>query len=455
MPQTTIAAISTPLFNGGIGIVRLSGPQALEIAARVFYAKSGISLQQMHGYTAALGRVFYEEGDLDDCIATVYRAPKSYTGEDVVELSCHGGVFLLKTLLRLCLKAGAVLAGPGEFTKRAFLNGKMNMAQAEAVMDLISAQNEQAARMALSGRDGVLSEQINKVAGKLTDLAGHIAAWIDYPEEDVPELSSESLILKLGEVQTALGKLIQSYEKGQLVKQGVQTAIVGRPNVGKSTLMNLLLGYERSIVTEIPGTTRDVIEASAMIGDIQLNLSDTAGIRATEDVVEALGVHRSLGCIETAQLILAVFDTSRPLDEEDKLVIQKIKGLTALAVLNKADLPAQLDLEYINRHFAHTVTLSASNPQELEKLQTALKQLLQLSSFDPTAPLIANERQRQCVLAALSAVQQALEAVMQGISLDAVGVLIDEALTALYSLTGQSVSEQVVENVFARFCVGK
>ena len=287
---STIAAISTPLGTGGVGVIRISGPDAIRTAEAVFSPAGGQPLSASHGYTAHYGRLRDREGEFDEAVATVFRAPRSYTGEDVVELSCHGGLYLVQRTLRAVLDHGASLAGPGEFTKRAYLNGKLSLAQAESVMDLIGAAGRQSAQAALAGRDGALSHKIDGIAAELVDQAAHLAAWNDYPDEDMESVTPEPLAAALRSSLRECQALLDGYDTGRILREGVDTAIIGRPNVGKSTLMNLLAGTQKSIVTAIPGTTRDVVEETVLAGEIVLRLADTAGIRDTDDPVEQAGV---------------------------------------------------------------------------------------------------------------------------------------------------------------------
>lgn len=456
MEQQTIAAISTPHAIGGIGIVRLSGPDARQIASVVFTPKSHRkSLLSAPGYTALYGRVKEQGQDLDDAIALVFSAPRSYTGEDVVELSCHGGLYLMKRVLRAVLDAGAVPAQPGEFTKRAFLNGKLSLTQAEGVMDLIASQGEQAAKAALSARDGALFQRIESVKQSLLALSGHLSAWIDFPEEDVPELSGQELSQTLESAVTELKALLDSYDVGQLAKNGVDTVIVGRPNVGKSTLMNLLSGREKSIVTDIPGTTRDIVEDSVSIGDVVLHLYDTAGIRQTADPVEQAGVERAKRKIESAQLILALFDSSQELTEEDKQLIDSLKDKPCIAVVNKNDLGQKIDLSYLRQRLPHLVSISAYRKTGVDELSKCIQEVLGMMNMDFGSGMLANERQRGCAKRALSCLEEVMSAHAFGITLDAVGVEVQSALEALMELTGEQASEAVIDEVFSQFCVGK
>lgn len=452
---STIAAIATPLGVGGIGVIRISGPDAVQTAEAIFSPAGGKALSSSHGYTAHYGRLHDQDGDFDEVVATVFRAPRSYTGEDVVELSCHGGMYLVQRALRAALDHGAALAQPGEFTKRAYLNGKVSLAQAESVMDLIGASGRQAARAALAGRDGVLSRKIDGIAETLIDLAAHLAAWNDYPDEDMESVEPASLAAALRRSLSECRALLGSYDAGRILREGVDTAIIGRPNVGKSTLMNLLAGTQKSIVTAIPGTTRDVVEETVRAGEIVLRLADTAGIRDTDDPVEQAGVALARRRLESAQLVLAVLDRSEPLGEGDLSLLSELDGRPAIAVLNKSDLPAQLDENRLRGLVSRTVEISARTGEGAESLVRAIADLLHLSDVDPAAPLLANERQRGCLQKAAEALEEALRAVESGVTLDAVTVCLDEAIGPLLELTGRKASDAVVDAVFAQFCVGK
>lgn len=456
MEQTTIAAIATPPGKGGIAVVRLSGPQARGIAAQVFRpADAKKQVQTAPGYTAMFGHFYARGRRCDETVALFFSAPKSYTGEDVVELSCHGGTAVVSTLLDACLQAGATAAGPGEFTRRAFLNGKLSLTQAEAVMDLVEADNRQAAAAAEAAMAGVLWETIQQMIARLLELAGHIAAWTDYPEEDVEELSDEVLCNTLQDLENHLETLIRDYDRGAAVRRGVETAIVGAPNVGKSTLLNRLSGREKAIVTPVAGTTRDVVEETVQLQGLTLLLADTAGLHETQDVVEQEGIRRSRTRMQQAALVLAVFDASRPLGEEELRLAQECRGRTALAVVNKGDLPAVWQPSQLEPYFSSWICISAAQPQSRDVLEQAILQLLHLEHFDPDAALLANRRQLSCAQQALAAVRAARQARVEGLDLDAVGVCVEDALTALYSLTGQNAAEAVVEEVFSKFCVGK
>lgn len=454
--MSTIAAISTPLSSSGLGVVRISGEDAVAVGEKMFRSfKGGKTLGEMTGYSCAYGRVFDAEGDIDEAVATVFLAPKSFTGENTVEFSCHGSPALLKRVLRAALSSGALLAGPGEFTKRAFLNGKLTLTQAEAVMDLISAKSSVAGKAALSMRDGALYKKIRAITEELTALQSHFAAWSDYPEEDVPELSDEMMRETLTANDAVLKKLMKTYDAGKIIREGATIVIAGKPNVGKSTLMNRLSGRDRSIVTSVAGTTRDVVEEAVLIGDIPIRLLDTAGLHDTGDAVEKIGVDMANTEIERCDVVLAVFDGSVPLDENDLMLMEKLKGRPAIAVINKSDLETRADLDKIKENFEKSVVLSAQSGEGEEEFREALSDVLKTADFDPAEPVMANERQLDCVRRGEKAIAEALEALDFGMTLDAVGICVETALDALYELTGEKASDAVIDEVFSRFCVGK
>ncbi len=469
MAERTIAAIATPNAAGGIGVVRISGGDALEVASKVFVpAKNGVKLADVPGYTALFGTVVEPAKDgseetvpVDQCICLIFRAPASYTGEEVVELQCHGGMFLMQKVLRLVLAAGAEPAGPGEFTKRAFLNGKLDLSEAESVMNLIAAHGDQAANAAYHALEGTLSKEIRSVADVFLAAAAHMAAWADYPDEIYEEeLDYDILLQNFKDADAKLYALTQRYDAGQAVTEGVTTAIVGRPNVGKSTLMNRLLQRERSIVTSIAGTTRDVVEETARIGNVVLRLADTAGIHDSEDIVENIGIEMAREKLEHSDLVLAVFDGSSELNDEDwnllkTLQEQNANGRASVAILNKSDLGNVVEEADLAPYVTKTITLSAADPECYEQMRVLLEELLGTADFDPSAAMLANERQLSCVNRARSAIQDAISGIEMGLTMDALSVCVDDAIAPLMELTGESVSDTIIEQVFATFCVGK
>lgn len=456
MQNTTIVAIATAAGTGGIAVVRLSGPQSYEVAERVFRPRNAArKVKSAKGYTALFGD-FLEKGEaFDEGVALFFRAPRSYTGEDVIELSCHGGSAVARRLLEACIEAGAQPAGCGEYTRRAFLNGKLSLTQAEAVMDLVSAEGRQGAALANAALGGALAKKIDAQKAELTALQAHLAAWVDFPEEDVPALSAGQLTRTLEGVEAQLSELIGHYDAGAVLREGVDCAIVGRPNAGKSTLLNLLAGFDRAIVTPVAGTTRDVVEQAVQLGDVRLNLFDTAGLRKTSDEVEAEGIRRSWQKLDEAGLILAVFDGSEPPNAEDLSLAQRCAGRPAIALVNKEDKPTKFDAELIAPYFAMVLPVCCKEENARRVIAAAVARLLGTNSIDPHAACLSGQRQLAAATRAREAVTGALEAARGGFGLDAVSVCVDDALAALCELTGENASEAVIDEVFEKFCVGK
>ena len=456
MQNTTIAAIATAPGAGGIAVVRLSGPESYAVAARVFHpANPNKNVEEAKGYTALFGSFVEGDDAFDEGVALFFREPHSYTGEDVVELSCHGGSAVARRLVEACIAAGAAPAAPGEYTRRAFLNGKMSLTQAEAVMDIISADGKQGAALANASLSGALAKKIGAEKEALTGLQAHLAAWVDFPEEDVPELDDAHLHTVLGQVQQELNGLIKNYDAGAVLREGVDCAIVGRPNAGKSTLLNLLAGFDRAIVTPVAGTTRDVVEQAVQLGDIRLNLFDTAGLRQTDDAIEAEGIRRSWKKLDEAGLVLAVFDGSEPLTREDLALARKCAGRPAIALINKEDKPTRFDAEVIASYFAMVLPVCCQEEGARKLIASAVARLLGTNQIDPHAASLSGQRQLAAATRAREAVAGALEAAAGGFGLDAVSVCVDDALDALCDLTGENASEAVINEVFERFCVGK
>ena len=453
--MSTIAAISTGRAPGGIGVIRISGENAISVADKIFSSFNGKKLCEIPGYSALYGKASDEKGSIDNVVALVFKAPKSYTGEDVVEISCHGGLFVTDKVLKAVYSAGAIPAEPGEFTKRAFLNGKMDLTSAESVMNIISAQGEQAEKIALGVLEGKLFKEIKKINDKLVYDMALLSAWVDYPYEEIEDLSDNNLKDHIKESRESLQKLINDFDKGQIILEGVDTAIVGCPNVGKSTLMNLISGTEKSIVTDIAGTTRDIVEDTVNVGGITLRLADTAGVRETEDIVESIGVDRAVKRLENAELVLAVFDASRELTDADYRLIDLCKGKNAIGIINKTDLDKNNLKGKIEENFAQTVFISAKTGKGKEELTRAIEQTLGTADFDTSATAIVNDRQCECCKKALDALVDAENALEFGMTMDAVTVCLDSAIENLMILTGEKATELVVNEIFAQFCVGK
>ena len=453
MSEKTIAAISTPAGEGAIGIIRISGDDAVAVADRVFFPYSNKPLSTLGGYRAAYGEI--KDGDklLDNAVALVFRAPKSYTGEDIVEISVHGGALMLRSVLRLILQNGASPADRGEFTKRAFLNGKLDLTEAESIMGLISADNEATLKISREALGGRISKKISQIEADLISAAASIAAYSDYPDEDIEDLSPENFGKMLENAEKELKEMLISYDAGKILRDGISTVIVGKPNVGKSTLMNLLSGEERSIVTDVAGTTRDIVEETVSLGDITLRLADTAGIHATDDKVESIGVRLAENRIDTAQLILAVFDSTKPIDDDDRRILESIKNKNAIVIINKTDLKGKItSADFIG---FKTVEISAKSGNGYKELCSAVAEISGTANLNPDSAVLLNERQRLCAFKAAEGVKEALDALYHGQTMDAVGVCVDDALTSLLELTGKRTTNEVADEIFRKFCVGK
>lgn len=449
----TIAAIATPHGTGGVAVIRISGPCAISRAEEIFRPLHGKHPMQMEGYTCAYGKICQNETALDDCVLTVFRAPHSYTGEDVVEISCHGGRFLTQKILRTVLCDTVRLAEAGEFTRRAFLNGKLSLTQAEAVADLISASGENAVKCARSLRDGATFRRISGFSNILLELLSDLAVWADYPDEDIPSVDFSALEERLQSLLADMQKLLSTYDYGRIIREGLHTVIAGKPNVGKSTLFNALNGFERSIVTDIAGTTRDVVEEQIRIGGYTLRLSDTAGVHETDERIERIGVEKSLAFVQNADLVLAVFDISIPPTEDDTALLAHLPKERTIAVCNKTDLGILWTPEEYG--FSDIVEISAKMLDGMEQLEKAVEQFAGRLEIPAEDGMIANERQRTCLSDAITAVQEALDALQMGLAYDAVTVSLEGAADALLQLTGERITDAVVDAVFTRFCVGK
>ena len=455
MNNPTIAAVATPNAPGGIGIIRISGDDAIEIADKIFVAANNKKLSESKGYTAHFGSVIYNGEKVDEAVCLVFRAPHSYTGENTVEINCHGGLYITRQILRAVIEAGAKPAGPGEFTKRAFLNGKMDLASSESVMALISASGKQAADAALNTLEGNLSKKIKECCNNIIGVCASLAAWVDYPDDDIEEIGNGEMLETFVNTKAELENIIKRYDCGKAVTGGVDTVIVGKPNVGKSTIMNMLTGYERSIVTDIAGTTRDVVEEKIILGDIILKIADTAGIHETENTVENLGVDLAKKRLDRAELVLAVFDGSVNLNEDDQRIIEQCKDKKKIALINKSDLPLNADRKVIENNFDKVVELSAKTGEGRDALENAVSDILMTNEFDPSAACLTGERQRECCVRAIQHLDEAINALNSGVTLDAVNVCADCAIDSLLELTGEKASAAVVDEVFSRFCVGK
>ena len=456
----TIAAIATGAGVSAIGVLRVSGPAALAAAEAVFRPRDGRPLSAHAPRAMVRGSLLGPEGEtVDDCLAVFFPAPHSYTGERCVEFHCHGSPIVLRLGLQALFAQGARQAGPGEFTRQAFLNGKLDLTEAEAVMDLIDAESAAAAKNALSQLGGSLRRMVEGVRDDLVDIASRFYAVVDYPDEDIEDIHPREIEAALRTADETLTRLLASFQRGQVLRAGVPAAILGRPNAGKSSLLNALLGYDRAIVTDIPGTTRDTVEEKCVLGGVLLRLIDTAGLRETEDAVEKLGTERSRRAAEDAGLVLALIDGSQPVTPEDEAILRLAAGKERwLLLLTKSDLPQKAVLPRLSAlpgtAPAAVLSLSAKTGSGIPALDTAVAELFPQGEAE-TGSLLTNPRQADAVGRALDAVRRAEESLSLGLTPDVILTDAEEALSALGELTGATAREEIVSAIFSRFCVGK
>ncbi len=463
MYNDTIAAVSTPRGKGGVALLRVSGADAIAVCEKVFEPKNGKKLSEAKPRMAVYGSIYTEDCDgrryaIDDGLATVFLAPASFTGEDTVEIACHGGILLTETVLSAILAAGARPAGAGEFTKRAFLNGKLGLSSAEALADLLEAQSKEQLLLARNGMRGETGRKCDAVYARLRHVLASVYVCIDYPDEDLAELSREEILSELGECLSQLRTLAETYGTGHAVAEGIRTAICGRPNVGKSSLYNRILGREAAIVTDVEGTTRDVLTETVALGKVTLRLSDTAGLHETEDRVERIGIDRARGEIEGAELILALFDASAAPCEEDEALSRAVRECNGevIAVLNKSDLSNGGMLAFCRERFAHCVTISAQSGDGMQALSGLVERLFIDGKLDlGVDPVLTNARQHAAVIRAVRFLEAAMDALGAGLPVDLSCTDVELAMSALCELDGRSVSEDLVSEIFSHFCVGK
>lgn len=455
--MSTIAAISTAPGNAGIGIIRLSGDDCFKILQKIFKPKNK---GEIKGYTIKYGNIVKSENDeiIDEVLVSYFVAPKSYTKENMCEINSHGGIVVENQILEECLKNGAVIAEPGEFTKRAFMNGRIDLSQAEAVIDIINSKTEKEMMVAQRHLEGSLSKKIKDIQGEILNLMADIEASIDYPEYDIEETTNKKINDTLNSVEEKLLKLKNSFENGKILKEGIKTAIIGKPNVGKSSLLNLILGENRAIVSDIEGTTRDTIEEYINIKGIPLKIVDTAGIRKTNDEVEKIGVERSINNISDAELIIALFDDSRTFDDQDQKILDLIEGKKTIILINKIDLGKNLikENEKLEKFKNNIIEFSTINETGLDKLYNKIEELFKLNELDcENTEIITNNRHKQQILYALEDVAKGRESLETHMPVDITAICLKDILEKLAEITGENVSEDIISEIFKKFCLGK
>ncbi|MGG4363284.1 tRNA uridine-5-carboxymethylaminomethyl(34) synthesis GTPase MnmE [Bacillus subtilis] len=457
----TIAAISTPMGEGAIAIVRLSGPEAIQIADKIYKGPKGKTLSSVESHTIHYGHIVDRPSDrvVEEVMVSVLKAPRTFTREDVIEINCHGGIVTVNQVLQLALREGARLAEPGEFTKRAFLNGRIDLSQAEAVMDLIRAKTDRAMNVAMNQMEGRLSALVRRLRSEILETLAHVEVNIDYPEyDDVEEMTHQILVEKATAVKKEIEALLRTSEQGKILREGLSTVIIGRPNVGKSSLLNSLVHEAKAIVTDIPGTTRDVIEEYVNVRGVPLRLVDTAGIRETEDIVERIGVERSRQVLKEADLILLVLNYSEELSDEDVKLFEAVEGMDVIVILNKTDLEAKIDSERV-RELANgrpVVTTSLLKEEGINDLEEAIQSLFYtgvIESGDLT--YVSNTRHISILQQAKRAIEDALSGIEQDVPIDMVQIDLTRCWELLGEIIGDSVHESLIDQLFSQFCLGK
>lgn len=459
--MSTIAAIATATGAGGIGIIRMSGKECFEILGKIFIPKNGkFSIEETPGYTIRYGYIINPQTQekIDEVLVSFFKGPKSYTTENMCEINSHGGMVVERKILEQCLLNGAELAAPGEFTKRAFLNGRIDLSQAESVIDIINAKTDKEAKASVSQLQGSLSKEITKIREVLLDLMADIEASIDYPEYDIEETSYQKANDVLNQVKNKLVRLENSFQDGKILRDGVKTVIVGKPNAGKSSLLNIMLDEERAIVSDYAGTTRDTIEEFIKIHDVPLKIIDTAGIRHTEDKIEAIGVKKAIGLIKDADLIIAIFDISEKLEEEDFKILDLIKNKKTIILLNKCDI-REKDTETINYMSKLNKTFieaSMRTKKGIDKLYSMISKMFAINEIDiGKDTVITNIRHKNQIHKALESIDRAIDICLNQMPIDIIAVEIKQVLEDLGDITGDNVSEDIINEIFSKFCLGK
>ena len=458
----TIAAISTAIGNGGIGIIRMSGKESFKILEKIFKNSKGekLDLNKIKGYTMQYGTIVDSKTNekIDEVLVSFFKNPKSYTREDMCEINSHGGMIIEKQILEQCLKNGAMLAEPGEFTKRAFLNGRIDLSQAESIMDLINSKTEKESKASINQLQGDLSNKINEIRHDLLDIMADIEASIDYPEYDIEEVTNSKALGILENTKNKLKGLKDTFRSGKILKEGIKTSIIGRPNAGKSSLLNKILKEERAIVSEIEGTTRDTIEEFITIKGIPLKIIDTAGIRKTSDKIEEIGVKKALDIAKDAELVLVILDNSKDLTEEDREILKLAESKNSIILLNKVDLKENNleNSEELNKLNKKIIKISAKNGNGIEELYNEIENMFQIKNLETDGEIIiTNIRHKNQIEYAINNINEAINAVKNNLPIDIISISIKQTLEDLGKITGENVSEDIINEIFSKFCLGK
>ena len=451
-----IAAISTATGNGGVGIIRMSGKDCFKILNKIFVPKN---LNEPKGYSIKYGHIMDEDNEIvDEVLVSYFYAPKSYTTEDMCEINSHGGFVVERKILELCLKNGANMAEPGEFTKRAFLNGRIDLVQAESVIDLINSKSDKEAKASINQLEGKLSNNINQIKGKLLDLMADVEASIDYPEYDIEETTNSKILTSLNDIEIDLKKISDSFKNGKVLREGIKTAIIGKPNAGKSSLLNTILNEERAIVSETKGTTRDTIEEFVSIEGITLKLIDTAGIRDTQDEIERIGVKKSKKLIDDADLVIAIFDSTKPLDKDDIDILHLIKEKNAIILLNKIDIKETLldkDENIVNCNKS-IIKISAKNGDNIDQVYKTISKMYQINDIDINdGDILTNIRHKNQIDEAINSINKTKDTINNNMPVDIIEIYLKQVLSDLGKITGDDITEDIINEIFSKFCLGK
>jgi tRNA modification GTPase len=457
MKNETIAAIATPVNNAGIGIIRISGNEAINIVDKIFKSIKGKKLVNQKSHTIHYGHIVEGVNKIDEVLVSLMKAPNTFTREDVVEINCHGGAIVMKKVLEVVLKNGASLAEPGEFTKRAFLNGRIDLSQAEAVIEIINAKTELSLKSHLHQLDGAVSKKIHKLRENIIEIIAHIDAKIDYPEYDIDELEDNNIINTINAIKNETNILLKTADNGRIISEGIKTVIIGKPNVGKSSLLNAILREQRAIVTEIPGTTRDTLEEFVNINGIPLNIIDTAGIRETQDVVEKIGVEKSKNNIEKADLIMLVLDAAQMIEKEDLDIINIIKDKRVIVILNKIDLEVKTSYEDVNKLIdTEIIEVSAKQNIGIDNLELKLIDMFFNGVINYNDEVyITNVRHKDALERTVKSLELVLNSINMGMPEDCYSIDLKNSFEYLGEILGESVGEGIIDQIFSRFCLGK